>query len=298
MIYYNCLRQGLKSDECDINWIFVMTEKAQWRGSWRSVKSPSSLVPLGARSVGTAKYPAGWRHPSGTIQWFNFYWMENGRLDLLVNDRPYVLENSDIMVFPPGSRIQGIPVKGAGRYRWFTLDGPGAGGIMVDFGLPHFFRIRSSRCPVELFDSLELSVREDMPGAEYRADALAYEILAAGAAGAAGFQRGETAEDCLEKCLQIIDADYRNPNLNINVLADRLGIDRSVLSRRFRKLYGIPPSEYLKRLRFRRALLLLHGSDMPVHQVARQCGFADPAYFSRLFTRELNLSPSRFRHSL
>jgi len=86
--------------------------------------------------------------------------------------------------------------------------------------------------------------------------------------------------------------------LNINILSDKLDIHRSRLSRMFKSQYGIPPSEYIHRLRFRRALLMLKESAAPVSQTAFKCGFSDPAYFSRVFCREMGITPTQFRKSL
>jgi AraC-like DNA-binding protein len=40
---------------------------------------------------------------------------------------------------------------------------------------------------------------------------------------------------------------------------------------------------------------LLAGTDLPIQQVARRVGFADPGYFARLFRRAHGTSPRRWR---
>lgn len=41
---------------------------------------------------------------------------------------------------------------------------------------------------------------------------------------------------------------------------------------------------------------MLRFSGMPVGEISYQLGFADPAYFSRFFTRRAGVPPSQFRH--
>ncbi len=274
-----------------------MDKEREWRGYWRGSKSPSALVPLGLRSVGRAGYDSGWRHPTGQIRWYNFYWMVSGTLELFADDIAYKLREGEIQVLPPGQHIRGCPVSEAGQYRWFTLDGPRVKQCLEDFGLADFAVLKTCRCPEYLFDRIEAAVAENMPDGEYRAGALGYEVLSIAAAGMCGIRRGQYFEAYVEKCLRIMDAEFTDPQLNINLLAERLGVNRSTLSKQFTASYGIPPSEYLKKLRLRLALTMLREST-PVSRIAIACGFSDPAYFSRLFTREMGLSPHKFRDSL
>lgn len=73
------------------------------------------------------------------------------------------------------------------------------------------------------------------------------------------------------------------------------GVSVAHLQRSFRAAHGVSVVEYLQGLRLRRAQELLRTSDLPVEAVAAAVGFASASYFSRLFTRELGVSPARFR---
>jgi transcriptional regulator GlxA family with amidase domain len=58
---------------------------------------------------------------------------------------------------------------------------------------------------------------------------------------------------------------------------------------------GISPVEYITRLRVQNAMSLLKQSSMSVQEIARQCGYDDPNYFSRLIRRHTRHSPLEFR---
>lgn len=63
----------------------------------------------------------------------------------------------------------------------------------------------------------------------------------------------------------------------------------------FKKATGRSPRQYLIDLRLRAAVNLLSTTDMPVQEVARQSGFDDAFYFSRLFSRRMGKSPAGYR---
>jgi transcriptional regulator GlxA family with amidase domain len=78
-------------------------------------------------------------------------------------------------------------------------------------------------------------------------------------------------------------------------VARALGISYAALRRRFRSHTGFSLQEYAIAVRLRRAKELLYAGEHSVAEVAAACGFADPYYFTRLFTRRVGMSPSRFR---
>lgn len=78
-------------------------------------------------------------------------------------------------------------------------------------------------------------------------------------------------------------------------LARVANLHPTYFSDRFKKLVGERPLEYLMRYRLERAQYLMLTSHAPVKQVAYEVGIADPAYFTRAFTRFWQVSPMRYR---
>lgn len=79
---------------------------------------------------------------------------------------------------------------------------------------------------------------------------------------------------------------------------DAVGASEDYLSRIFHRELGITPWDYLNRYRMIRARELLRLTDDPVGSVARQVGFSDAAYFSRVFRNVCGASPSQYRATL
>jgi len=63
----------------------------------------------------------------------------------------------------------------------------------------------------------------------------------------------------------------------------------------FKRELGLSPTDVLNRERCRIAYRLLHDAGLSVAEAAAQSGFNDPFYFSRVFTRLYQRSPSRAR---
>jgi transcriptional regulator GlxA family with amidase domain len=68
-------------------------------------------------------------------------------------------------------------------------------------------------------------------------------------------------------------------------------------SRTFRNSFGCSPLEYVTRRRMERAQGLMLSTDIPLSQIALDCGLADQAHFSRLFRRVVGESPRVWRRA-
>jgi AraC-like DNA-binding protein len=83
-------------------------------------------------------------------------------------------------------------------------------------------------------------------------------------------------------------------DLSIRNLAEDLGIGPDHLTRQFRQIMGITPTEYLRRRRFARALELLR-KQRPISLVYAESGFRSINYFSREFKNLFKMTPSEFK---
>jgi AraC-like DNA-binding protein len=84
-------------------------------------------------------------------------------------------------------------------------------------------------------------------------------------------------------------------DISTSVIARELDCNPDYLGRIYKKSYGCSIMEDLHALRIKLAKRLLLDENMNVGEVARQCGFADAAYFRRIFKRSAGLAPRDFR---
>lgn len=91
-----------------------------------------------------------------------------------------------------------------------------------------------------------------------------------------------------------MDRDYHQP-LDVNALAQGVGMSSGHLSRRFKDAYGESPYSYLMTRRIERAMTLLRRGDMSVTDVCFAVGCSSLGTFSTRFTELVGVSPSVYR---
>ena len=78
-------------------------------------------------------------------------------------------------------------------------------------------------------------------------------------------------------------------------MAEKSHMSVSSFRQTFRKLTGLPPIEYLLRLRLAKGAVRLEISADPLETVAQDCGFHDANYFARQFKKHFQILPARYR---
>ena len=108
-------------------------------------------------------------------------------------------------------------------------------------------------------------------------------------------KRGEEAlADYARQGADFLQRNYSRA-ISVEEAARQAGVSRSYLYRAFQAEFGCSPVEYLTRYRIQRARQLLRHSPLSIGAVATSVGFEDPFYFSRVFKREVGVSPTEYR---
>ncbi len=89
--------------------------------------------------------------------------------------------------------------------------------------------------------------------------------------------------------------EHLDRKLTLNEVAAEVRLSASHYSRLFSERTGHSPVEYFIQLKIQRACRLLDNSDWSIAEVAREMGFEDQFYFSRLFRKIMNMSPRVYR---
>ncbi len=111
-----------------------------------------------------------------------------------------------------------------------------------------------------------------------------------------GAQRPERSEDLrlfLSFC-DLVEAHFRE-HLTLSEYAGRLAVTEARLNDICRRMAERPSKEIVHERMLQEARRLLRFSAVPVSEIGYQLGFADPAYFSRFFTRRTGMPPSQYR---
>jgi AraC-like DNA-binding protein len=264
------------------------------RSFFRPSALPTAGVPLGVRSVGEYRVEPGWRDIGFRKSFFQVFWGIDGTGTLVIDGEPCALGPGRIAIYAPGM-LHDIVAGGAPwHYRWLTLDGPDAAAVLERLGL-HAGLHDGGAPPKEQLDALDAVICVPTRQAELQADALAYHLLCHAAAGAAAGADARSQQALVRKVVDLCRRHWSSPDCTVAFIAEQLGVHRVTLARRFGTAIGTTLSAYLTGMRFQNALSLLRETDLPIAEVARQCGYADPAYFARLFRRSQGMTPMEFR---
>ncbi|MCF6177756.1 MAG: helix-turn-helix transcriptional regulator [Victivallaceae bacterium] len=249
-------------------------------------------LPLNVRSAGHAFIEPGWLHAAGVVDRYNIYWGIAGESSYSVNGHYFTMHRDELIIFPLNSRMGCGEQTTSGEYRWFTLDGAMASELFSQLKL-NFFTPVIARCPVHLHEKLLHSFDDLTAVAALNAEFIAYELLLS----IKNSYDANNRDDEILIVKQIIDSEFTDCYLDITAVAERVGIDRTALARRFKANNGIAPSKYLQSKRLMLALRYLESGCSTV-TTAQQTGYNDAGYFARSFKRNFGMSPQSWRESI
>ncbi len=99
----------------------------------------------------------------------------------------------------------------------------------------------------------------------------------------------------IEKLNSMVEEKMGEEQLDSDYLTVALGVSRTALFEKVRKLTGYSLNDYVKRLRINKAAELLRETSMSIIEISEATGFAYPRYFSSVFKDLTGESPTEFR---
>lgn len=104
--------------------------------------------------------------------------------------------------------------------------------------------------------------------------------------------------DFYRRFLDILMKEIGNQDLNVDMIASKLGLERSQFYRKIKSLTNYAPVELIRRLRLQRGRELLLTTDRTVAEIAYETGFSTPAYFTKCYRDAYGETPSQARANL
>ncbi len=101
----------------------------------------------------------------------------------------------------------------------------------------------------------------------------------------------------LQKLQSLIEDNFSNPELNIDFIAEQLGISRSGLYYKINALANVSPKELIEITRLKKAAQLLREGKYRVNEICYMVGFGSASYFSRCFRKQFGVTPGEFQHN-
>lgn len=105
---------------------------------------------------------------------------------------------------------------------------------------------------------------------------------------------GPAAGDRIAAAVAYLNTNFA-ADLDVADLAGQAGCSAGHFHRLFHQRTGQTPGHYLTAVRVREAWRWLRNTTVPVHRIARLCGYHDAHYFSNVFHRHTGLTPRAAR---
>ncbi|QCT02040.1 transcriptional regulator [Paenibacillus algicola] len=98
----------------------------------------------------------------------------------------------------------------------------------------------------------------------------------------------------IERALQYMNIHFKDIE-SLDQISSMAGISKYHFLRQFRKYIHCTPLEYLNRVRIEKSAELLRKSDMNIEEIAKEVGYSNGNYYSKVFRQWVGTTPGKFR---
>ncbi|MCR5284781.1 MAG: response regulator [Treponema sp.] len=104
--------------------------------------------------------------------------------------------------------------------------------------------------------------------------------------------------DVILKAKKYIEDNYADQNTTLSTVAEEVCLSPNHFSTIFSQECKTTFIEYLTNVRIEKAKKLMQNTDLKGYDIAYECGFSDPHYFSYIFKKNTGLSPREYKLQL
>ena len=104
-------------------------------------------------------------------------------------------------------------------------------------------------------------------------------------------------ENSVATAVRFIDENFASV-LRVNEIAKMAYLSPDHFTEVFSNVMGRTPRDYIRHVRLEHAKARLQNSNLPITQVALECGLSDHAHLARVFRASVGLTPSQYRARL
>lgn len=234
--------------------------------------------------------------PRGRQDFYLLYCVE-GNLLFWENQREHRIGPGQLFLLPPKTPYVCTNEEKPVVYYWTHFTGSDAEALLERFDLPRktVIPIDSEEKIPRLFRALfwEFLLR-DRCFDDACAACLTSLLAELSRAKNQGPEKKDSSADTIFQSLSYFHRHISEP-ITVTTLASIEHFSTSRYRTVFHRCMGMPPSEYMTKMRMQRACELLATSELSVREVADACGYPDQLYFSRVFRANFGISPSKYR---
>lgn len=104
-------------------------------------------------------------------------------------------------------------------------------------------------------------------------------------------------EILLEKIIHFINENINNPDLNVEMIANTIGLSRVHLYRKLKELTNQSASDLIRNIRLKQAADLLSSKQISIAEVAYAVGYSNMSTFSTNFKNLYGVPPRKYQEN-
>lgn len=104
-------------------------------------------------------------------------------------------------------------------------------------------------------------------------------------------------ERLMKEIFQIIEDRLSDSAFNVSSLCEELGISQKQLLRTLKKQTGETPVSFIRKIRLKKAALLIQQHKFTISEIMFMVGFSHPSYFTKCFVEEYKMTPKEYEES-
>ena len=105
----------------------------------------------------------------------------------------------------------------------------------------------------------------------------------------------EQEKEFIQKLESIILGLINNDNVDVNMVAQSIKMNRATLSRKLKAVTGLTINKFIIRVKLNKALELIKEGELTISQVSYEVGYNDIKHFRQVFKEQFGKVPSQFK---
>lgn len=264
------------------------------------LKSAHTMHGIGFSSCGITQAQAGADYGPAMRNTYVIYLVLGGEGEVTANGMQYQLHRDEgFVIRPDDGSFYRSSAANPWTYLWLGFNGGDAEYYLASLGLARghdTLRVKNAMEFIKVITGC-LSHSRSTPEDEIKLNSLTYDFL---------YRLSEqivsetvpgmtlSYGDLTRKVMDYIADHYLEP-IGVNEVASQLGMNRSYLSREFRRESGMTIKDYIDRIRVTKASDLLLLTNMGLNDIARRCGYGSTEVLAKQFKDVYDTTPARYR---
>lgn len=233
-----------------------------------------------------------------TLNEYQIIYITKGQGIFETQGKQYRVTPGSIMVVFPGVRHFYKPVYEIGwMEHWVGFKGEHFDSLAArGFLSPEkpFYEIGLQNNVLELFSQILEEVKSQKPLYQVKVSSKILNLIAEILSLERRKAQPSHSEQLVERAKFLMEENIYD-DIDLNSIAERLGVSTSHLNEVFKTYTAMTPYQYYIHIKLHMAKVLLEQGDLSIKEVAFRLGFQDQYHFSRLFKHKTGIAPSQWK---